>query len=89
VLKERVRFDRTRITSTSWTDYPILTFSEVPAVDVEVIQRPEIEPVGAGEAAHGPVTAAIANAVHDCLGVRIRDLPITRDKIIAAMELAS
>lgn len=89
VLKERVRFDRTRITSTSWTDYPILTFSEVPAVDVEIIQRPEIEPVGAGEAAHGPVTAAIANAVHDCLGLRVRGLPITRDKIIAAMELAS
>ena len=89
VLKERVRFDRTRIASTSWTDYPILTFSEVPAVDVEIIQRPEIEPVGAGEAAHGPVTAAIANAVYDCLGVRVRDLPITRDRIIAAMELAS
>ncbi|MCG2645206.1 MULTISPECIES: xanthine dehydrogenase family protein molybdopterin-binding subunit [Bradyrhizobium] len=89
VLKERVRFDRTHITSTSWTDYPILTFSEVPAVDVEIIQRPEIEPVGAGEAAHGPVTAAIANAVFDCLGVRVRDLPISRDKIIAAMELAS
>jgi CO/xanthine dehydrogenase Mo-binding subunit len=89
VLKERVRFDRTRITSTSWTDYPILTFSEVPAVDVEVIQRAEIEPVGAGEAAHGPVTAAIANAVFDCLGVRVRDLPITRERLIAAMELAT
>ncbi|OKO92406.1 oxidoreductase [Bradyrhizobium sp. NAS80.1] len=89
VLKERVRFNRARITSTSWTDYPILTFSEVPVVDVEIIQRPEIEPVGAGEAAPGPVTAAIANAVFDCLGVRVRDLPITRDKIIAAMELAS
>ena len=89
VLKERVRFDRARITSASWTDYPILTFSEVPEVDVEIIQRPEIEPVGAGEAAHGPVTAAIANAVQDCLGVRVRDLPIARDKIIAAMELAS
>ncbi|MCJ9701090.1 molybdopterin cofactor-binding domain-containing protein [Bradyrhizobium sp. SHOUNA76] len=89
VLRERVRFDRTRITSTSWTDYPILRFSEVPAVDVEIIQRPEIEPVGAGEAAHGPVTAAIANAVYDCLGVRVRDLPITRDRIIAAAELAS
>ena len=89
VLKERVRFDRSRIMSTSWTDYPILRFSEVPAVDVEIIQRPEIEPVGAGEAAHGPVTAAIANAVYDCLGVRVRDLPITRDRIIAAAELAS
>jgi CO/xanthine dehydrogenase Mo-binding subunit len=89
VLKERVRFDRTGITSTSWSDYPILTFSEAPVVDVEIIHRPDIAPVGAGEAAHGPVTAAIANAVYDGLGVRVRDLPITRDRIIAAMELAS
>jgi len=88
VLKERVRFDRQRITSTSWTEYPILRFSEVPDVEVEVIQRPDIDPVGAGEAAHGPVTAAIANAVFDALGVRVRDLPITRDRIIAAMELS-
>ena len=88
VLKERVRFDNTRIISNSWTDYPILRFSEVPDVDVEVISRPEIDPVGAGEAAHGPVTAAIANAVFDALGVRLRDLPITRDRLIAAMELS-
>lgn len=88
-LKERVRFDRQRITSTSWTEYPILRFSEVPQVEVEVIQRPEIEPVGAGEAAHGPVTAAIANAVFDSLDVRVRHLPITRDGIISAMETAS
>jgi CO/xanthine dehydrogenase Mo-binding subunit len=89
VLKERVRFDRERITSNSWTDYPILHFSEVPQVEVEVIQRAEIDPVGAGEAAHGPVTAAIANAVFDCLGVRVQDLPITRDRIIAAVERTS
>jgi nicotinate dehydrogenase subunit B len=87
VLKERVRFDTTRITSNSWTEYPILNFSEVPDVEVEVISRPEIDPVGAGEAAHGPVTAAIANAVFDALGVRLRTLPITRDRLIAAMEL--
>jgi CO/xanthine dehydrogenase Mo-binding subunit len=85
-LKERVRFDRERITSSSWTKYPILRFSEVPDVTVDVLSRPEIEPVGAGEAAHGPVTAAIANAVFDALGVRVRDLPITRDRLIAAME---
>ena len=88
VLKERVRFDRQRITSTTWTDYPILRFSEAPDVEVELIQRPEVDPVGAGEAAHGPVTAAIANAVFDALGVRVRNLPITRDSLIAAMELA-
>ena len=89
VLKERVRFDRQRITSNSWTSYPILRFSEVPEVQVEVIQRPDMEPLGAGEAAHGPVTAAIANAVFDALGVRVRNLPITRDSLIAAMELTS
>src|SRR6202012_5543225 len=85
VLKERVRFDRSRITSNSWTDYPILRFSEVPQVEGEVSQRSEIDPVSAGEAAPGPVTAAIANAVFDCLGVRVRHLPITRDALIAAM----
>ena len=89
VLKERVRFDRERITSNSWTDYPILRFSEVPEVDVELIKRPDSDPLGAGEAAHGPVTAAIANAVYDALELRIRDLPITRDSLIAAMELSS
>ncbi|HWL20247.1 MAG TPA: molybdopterin cofactor-binding domain-containing protein [Bradyrhizobium sp.] len=89
VLKERVRFDSMRVTSNSWTEYPILRFSEVPAVQVDVIQRPEVDPVGAGEAAHGPVAAAIANAVFDCLGARVRNLPITRDSLIAAMELSS
>ncbi len=86
VLKERVRFDRQRITSTSWSDYPVLRFTEVPDVEVELIQRSELDPVGAGEAAHGPVTAAIANAVFDALGVRVRQLPITRDALIAAMK---
>jgi len=86
VLKERVRFDRQRITSTGWSGYPVLRFTEVPDVEVELIQRSEIDPVGAGEAAHGPVTAAIANAVFDALAVRVRKLPITRDALIAAME---
>jgi CO/xanthine dehydrogenase Mo-binding subunit len=89
VLKERVRFDKERITSNTWSAYPILRFSEVPEVQVELIARPDMEPLGAGEAAHGPVTAAIANAVFDALGVRVRNLPITRDSLIAAMELAT
>ena len=89
VLKEQVRFDRQRITSNSWSSYPILRFSEVPEVQVELIPRPDSDPLGAGEAAHGPVTAAIANAVFDALGVRVRNLPITRDSLIAAMESAS
>ena len=84
-LKEAVRFDRTRITSDRWESYPILRFSEVPAVEIEIIARPEEKPIGAGEAAHGPTAAAIANAVFDALGVRVRDLPITRERVIAAM----
>ncbi len=84
-LKEAVRFDRSRITSDSWETYPILRFSEVPAVDVEIVNRPEEKAIGAGEAAHGPTAAAIGNAVFDALGVRVRDLPITRERIIAAM----
>jgi CO/xanthine dehydrogenase Mo-binding subunit len=89
VLKERVRFDGQRITSNNWTDYPILRFSEVPEVQVEIIPRPDLEPLGAGEATHGPVTAAIANAVFDALEVRVRHLPITRGNLLAAMELTS
>jgi len=83
-LKEAVRFDRTRVTSGAWEAYPILRFSEVPRVDVEVIQREEEPSVGAGEAAQGPTAAAIANAVRDAIGVRVRDLPITAERIAAA-----
>ncbi len=85
-LKEQVRFDRNRVTSNDWSSYPILRFSEVPDVQVEIVPRPEMSPLGAGEAAHGPVTAAIANAVFDAIGVRVRHLPMTRDNLIAAME---
>jgi CO/xanthine dehydrogenase Mo-binding subunit len=83
-LKEAVRFDRTRVTSSAWEDYPILRFSEVPAVEVEIVSRPDAPWVGAGEAAQGPTAAAIANAVYDTLGVRVRDLPITPERIAAA-----
>ncbi len=55
----------TRITSNEWLSYPVLRFSEVPEVRVHVIDRPEEPPLGAGEAAQGPVAAALANAVHD------------------------
>jgi CO/xanthine dehydrogenase Mo-binding subunit len=84
-LREAVRFDRARITSDTWEAYPILRFSEVPAVEVEVLQRPDAPSVGAGEAAQGPTVAAITNAVFDAIGLRVRDLPISRDRLIAAM----
>ena len=84
-LKEAVRFDRTRILSDTWETYPILRFSQVPQVEVEIVSRPSEPAMGAGEAAQGPTAAAIASAVFDALGVRVRDLPITRERIIAAM----
>lgn len=84
-LLEAVRFDRTRITSTSWETYPILRFSDVPAVEVEILARPEERALGAGECAHSPTAAAIGNAVFAALGVRVRDLPITRERVVAAM----
>ena len=85
-LKEAVAFSREEVTSRSWESYPILRFSEVPAVAVEIVSRPDLPPLGAGECAQGPTAAALANAVHAALGVRVRQLPITRDRIIAAME---
>jgi CO/xanthine dehydrogenase Mo-binding subunit len=80
-LMERVKFDNFNITSTDWTSYPIMRFSDVPEVHVEVINRPNEKPMGAGEAAQGPAGAAIANALHRASGIRIRELPISAEKI--------
>jgi CO/xanthine dehydrogenase Mo-binding subunit len=84
VLKEAVQFDRTRVTSRSWEDYPILRFSEVPKVDVQLVSRPGDKSLGAGEATHGPVAAAIANAVADALGLRMRQMPLSADALLQA-----
>ena len=84
-LKERVRFDRTRVTTRTWDDYPILTFEEAPAVEVVLMDRPEEPSVGVGEGMMGPTAAAIANAVFNALGVRVRELPLTPERIAAAM----
>ena len=87
-LKEAVTFDRERITSDTWETYPILKFSEAPAVEVEIINRPGERALGAGEGAHGPTVAAIANAIADAMGVRVYDLPLTPDRVIAAVNAA-
>jgi CO/xanthine dehydrogenase Mo-binding subunit len=87
-LKEEVRFSREALERGSWETYPILRFSEVPAVDVQILDRPEQPPLGAGECAQGPTAAAIANAVHAALGVRVRQTPITRERIISELEAA-
>jgi len=76
-LKESVTFDRSRVTSLDWRSYPILTFAEVPeSIDVAVIDHPELPSVGAGEAATSPIPGAIANAIFDATGKRLRDVPL-------------
>jgi nicotinate dehydrogenase subunit B len=85
ILKEVVRFDRNRITSDTWDTYPILRFSDVPAVDVHIV--PSTQPsVGAGEGSVGPTAGAIANAVFDALGVRVRQMPLSAEHVIAAFD---
>jgi CO/xanthine dehydrogenase Mo-binding subunit len=85
-LRERVSFDRTRITSVNWDTYPILRFTEAPQVHVAIVPAPGERETGAGEVAQGPVAGAIGNAVADAVGVRVRDLPLTRDQVTRAIE---
>jgi nicotinate dehydrogenase subunit B len=81
-LREAVPTEGRLIISESWKDYPILRFGDIPEMRVSVISNPDDPSVGVGEVAMGPTAGAIANAVARALGVRIRDLPITRDRII-------
>ncbi|HEY2674142.1 MAG TPA: molybdopterin cofactor-binding domain-containing protein [Rugosimonospora sp.] len=85
-LVERVRFDRRTVTSVDWETYPILRFSQVPEVDVTIVDDGTDPSVGAGEAAQGPTAAAIGNAVAAALGVRVRDLPLTTEAVVAAID---
>ena len=84
-LKEQVTLGGDGITSLDWSHYPILTFSEVPAIEVVIVDNPDQPTLGMGECTFGPTAAAIGNAVSHALGVRIRDMPLTRDRIAAAL----
>ncbi|HEY4200401.1 MAG TPA: molybdopterin cofactor-binding domain-containing protein [Devosiaceae bacterium] len=85
-LKEEVQIDAGGISSRDWESYPILRLDETPDVVVELVNTDGPDPsLGVGEAAAGATTAAIGNAVAHALGMRIRDLPLTRDRIMAAM----
>ncbi|WP_192346728.1 molybdopterin cofactor-binding domain-containing protein [Algoriphagus sp. Y33] len=80
-MMEEVNYDEKGIISTDWVSYPIIRMMDVPEMEVHIINRPETKPMGAGEAAMGPVAAAIANAVFDATGSRVRNLPIKSEKI--------
>ena len=84
-LKEQVTFDDRIVTSHDWVTYPILTFLEVPEIDVVILDRPDQPAKGIGEPVTVPVAAALANAIYDATGVRVRDLPITPERMQAAL----
>jgi CO/xanthine dehydrogenase Mo-binding subunit len=88
-LKEAVRWDRSGVRARSWEDYPILAFDEVPEIEVVTLDRPGEPALGAGECAAGPTAAAIANALHDALGLRMRHLPLTPERIAAEIGRAA
>jgi CO/xanthine dehydrogenase Mo-binding subunit len=85
-LKEEVQMDDTQVLSQDWSSYPILTFSEVPPVEVVLIDRPGQPFLGTGEASQGPTGAALANAVFDAAGVRFRRLPLTPDRVLQGLR---
>jgi CO/xanthine dehydrogenase Mo-binding subunit len=84
-LHEQVRFDRNGITSRDWQGYPILTMHDAPHVEVELIDRPAEKSLGSGEGSQGPMVAAIVNAFANATGKRIRELPLTPDRVKAAL----
>jgi CO/xanthine dehydrogenase Mo-binding subunit len=85
-LHEEVHWDTGGITSVDWEHYPIATFADAPPIHVHLMNRPNEPSLGVGEAAAGPTAAAIANAVAHALGLRARDIPLTRERIAAAID---
>jgi nicotinate dehydrogenase subunit B len=83
-LHEEVKFDGSRVTSVDWSTYPILTFPEVPEIEVALLDHPELPLLGAGEAATAPVAAALGNAIFDASGIRLRTVPFTPARLKAS-----
>ncbi len=88
VLMEEVTFDRGMVTSLDWSSYPIITFPDVPEVTIDLIDRPAEKPWGAGEPSSAVVPGAISNAVFDATGARLRSVPMTPAKVLAALKQA-
>ena len=85
-LYEEVKFDKSHVTSTDWLSYPIMRFKDVPKLEIALIDRPTEQPLGAGEAATAPVAAALANAIFDATGARLRTAPFTPERVKAALN---
>jgi CO/xanthine dehydrogenase Mo-binding subunit len=88
-LLEEVKFDASGIKTLDWSSYPILRFPDVPEVEIVLINRPEMPALGGGEPSTAPIAAAIANAIFDAMGVRLREAPFTPDRVLAALQAMS
>jgi CO/xanthine dehydrogenase Mo-binding subunit len=88
-LKERVSFDLKGVTSVDWTSYPMLRLDESPKIETVLLNRPGLPYLGIGEGAQGPASAAIANAIHDTAGIRLREIPFTPQRVLRALESRS
>jgi len=86
MLKEEVTFNATGVTSLDWDSYPILRFEECPEVTPIVVQHLDQKPSGGGEEMMGPAAAAIANALFDATGVRLRQYPLTPALVLPALQ---
>ena len=85
-LMEEVAWDDRQVTSLDWSTYRIATFADIPEIESVLIDRPEEDALGAGEPAICPVIAAVGNAIFDATGVRLRDVPFTPEKVLAALQ---
>ncbi|MDB5365662.1 MAG: aldehyde oxidase and xanthine dehydrogenase molybdopterin binding [Rhodospirillales bacterium] len=85
-LKEQLTWDSNLVTSVDWSSYPILTFPEVPVIDIDLVERQTEKPWGAGEPSAAVIAPAISNAVFDAVGARLRSVPFTPDKVQAALR---
>jgi CO/xanthine dehydrogenase Mo-binding subunit len=86
-LTEEVEFDRNGITSDDWESYPILRFTDAPIIETILLDRPNLPFLGVGEGTFGPTPAAIANAIFDAAGIRMRTIPFRPDRVINALRM--
>jgi CO/xanthine dehydrogenase Mo-binding subunit len=87
-LMEEVKFDSTGIKTLDWNSYPVIRFPSVPEIEIILINRPEMPALGGGEPSSAPIAAAIANAIFDAVGVRLREAPFTTERVLAGLKKA-
>ena len=85
-LLEEVKFDSTGQKNLDWDSYPVIRFEQTPDIDIVLIPRQEMQPLGGGEPSIVPVTAAIANAIFDATGARMRQVPFTPERVLNAIK---